>query len=182
MATTTTMTAEEYLLLPDSGCPTELVQGKVLTMNPPSFRHGQLCAQIAYLLRRYLEGNDQGSVITNDSGIITGSDPDTVRGADVAYYSYQRVPKQSLPTGYAPVPPELVVEVLSPRDRSDDIEVKIHEYLTVGVTVVAVIDDRQRQIHIHRNDKPKQILTESDTLTFPELFSDFSVAVSSVFV
>ena len=36
---------------------------------------------------------DLGRVVTNDSGIVTQRDPDTVRGADVAYYSYARLPK-----------------------------------------------------------------------------------------
>ena len=49
---------------------------------------------------------------------ITERDPDTLRGADFAFYSYTQVPKGSFPKrGYLKVPPDLVVEVRSPDDR-----------------------------------------------------------------
>ena len=64
----------------------------------------------------YAEEHDLGRVMSNDSGIITERDPDTVRGADVAYYSYARLPKGPLPAGYGPEVPELVIEVRSSGD------------------------------------------------------------------
>jgi Uma2 family endonuclease len=42
--------------------------------------------------------------------------PDTVRGADIAFVSWERFPQQS-PVGFPPLGPDLVVEVLSPGDR-----------------------------------------------------------------
>src|SRR5438128_1535309 len=101
------MTAEEYRLLPDDGCPTELVQGRVVTMNMPAPRHGQICAKTAHIVNSYLDTNDVGQVVTNDSGVIVERDPDTVRGADVGFYSYKRIPKGPLPEGYLSVAPEL---------------------------------------------------------------------------
>src|SRR5262249_54647298 len=101
------MTAEEYAKLPNSGSPDELVQGQVITMPPPKPRHGEICVQIAYLLRRFLDDKPIGRVLGNDSAVITERDPDTVRGADVAYYSYQRVPKGPLPNEWLSVAPEL---------------------------------------------------------------------------
>jgi hypothetical protein len=44
-----------------------------------------------------------------------------VRGADVAYYSYARLPKGPLSAGYGPEIPELVVEVRSENDRWPEI-------------------------------------------------------------
>ena len=38
------LTAEEYAKLPDRGVPTELVRGRVIEMNVPAPRHGQICA------------------------------------------------------------------------------------------------------------------------------------------
>jgi hypothetical protein len=86
------MTAEEYCLLPDNGQPTELVRGKVVPVNMSRPRHGQICARVVYLLQQHQEDHPLGHVVSNDSGVPTEHDPDTVRGADVAYYSYARVP------------------------------------------------------------------------------------------
>src|SRR5438105_2756580 len=87
------LTAEDYLLLPDSGLPNELVRGRIVTMNPPTPFHGYVCANTAGILREFVQPRDLGRVMTNDSGVVTERGPDTVRGADVAFYSYQRLPK-----------------------------------------------------------------------------------------
>src|SRR4051794_7792791 len=110
MATVATslLTSEEDLLLPDNGPPTELVRGRVVSMNLPTPRHGEICFRTGYLLQRSLDDNPLGRVLTNDSAVVTERGPDTVRGADVAYYSYQRVARGPLPRGYLAVPPDLV--------------------------------------------------------------------------
>ena len=44
MATVETLlTTEEFHLLPDDGQPLELVRGRVVVMNMPGFRHGEIC-------------------------------------------------------------------------------------------------------------------------------------------
>src|SRR5437016_8110563 len=101
------MTAEEYGLLPDLGRPSELVRGKFVTMNMPFPRHGQICGNTVYIVRSYLDTNDVGRVVCNDSGVITKRNPDTVRGADVGFYSYKRFPKGPFPQGYLSVAPEV---------------------------------------------------------------------------
>ena len=85
------LTAEEYGQLPDLGRPTELVRGRIVEMNVPYPRQGQVCSQVAYFLQKFLDDHDLGHVITNDSGVIVERDPDTVRGADVSFISYRLV-------------------------------------------------------------------------------------------
>ncbi len=182
MATTTTfMTADEYLHLPDSGQPTELVRGDVLTMNPPASRHGQICSQVVYVLRQFLEQNDLGHVLSNDSGVITERNPDTVRGADVAFYSYQKVPRGPLPPGYLPVPPDLVIEVLSPSERRTAVLAKVAEYLEAGVQVVCVLDDEPQRADLYYADKPFDTLNADDQLAIPDVLGDFQVLVGKFF-
>src|SRR5262249_42245908 len=47
------LTAQEYLQLPDRGVPTELVRGKVVEMNVPTPRHGQICGKVARIVGHY---------------------------------------------------------------------------------------------------------------------------------
>jgi Uma2 family endonuclease len=103
-----------------------------------------------------------------------------VRGPDVAFYSYSRVPRGPLPTGYWSSP-ELVFEVRSPSDRWKAITVKAGEYLAAGVLVVCVLDPDTRTICIYtENDSPSK-KTEDDELTLPEVFPDFRVPVRQFF-
>jgi Uma2 family endonuclease len=175
------LTAEEFAELPDNDRPTELIQGQLIVMAPPGSRHGQICARIVYLLQRFLEDQDRGQVLSNDSGIITERNPDTVRGADVAYYSYQRVPRGPMPSGLLAVAPELVFEVLSPTDRWSDVHIKVGEYLHAGVRTACVVDDANRSIHLYHADLPSSVLTANDEFMLPEILPNFRVPTQRFF-
>src|SRR3954454_19344046 len=103
------LTAEQYALLPDNARPTELVRGKIIEFNIPYPAHGHICSNACVILYEFAERHGLGHVVSNDSAVITERNPDTVRGADVSFYSYARVPRGRLPKGYLPVPPEVVI-------------------------------------------------------------------------
>ena len=181
MSTSTRLfTAEEYARLPDAGRPTELVRGEVIEMNPPQSRHGQVCGNVTFALRSFTKRHDLGHVLCNDTGVITERDPDTVRGADVAYYSYARVPKGRL-AGYLSTPPEVVFEVLSPEDRPGRVAAKIQEYLHAGVAKIVVLDPDEDRIYVYATGKPTLELHDGDTLKLPEISPEFAVAVAELF-
>ena len=97
----TLLTAAEFARRPDPGHPEELVRGRIVPMPPPTRRHGQICSQVRSIFSgNFFEDHDLGHVVSNDAGVITERGPDTVRGADVAFYSYNRVPKGPLPADY----------------------------------------------------------------------------------
>lgn len=93
----TLLTLEEFSKLPGDDRPSELVKGRVVQSPYLTLRHGLICSQIGYVLFRFLEVHQLGQVLGSITGVITEHDPDTVRGADVAFYSYVRVPKGPLP-------------------------------------------------------------------------------------
>lgn len=176
------LTAEEYRLLPDNAQPTELVRGRIVPMNMPAPRHGQICGQTVYLLRCYFEQHDLGHVVSNDSGVLTERDPDTVRGADVAFYSYAKVPPGPLPEGYLAVAPELVFEVRSPGDNWKKVLAKVVEYLNAGVLVVCVLDPGTQRAHVYYSaDQSPKVFTAEEELALPEVLGDFRVAVHRFF-
>jgi Uma2 family endonuclease len=175
------MTANEFGERPDPGYPEELVQGRVVEMPPPDRRHGYVCGQAYYLLRQFIEQHDLGRVMCNDSGVITERNPDTVRGADVAYYSYARLPKGPLPTGYGPEVPELVVEVCSASDRWVDIHEKVAEYLRAGVLIVVVLDPKPQTAHLFSGDGAPRMLGVEAELELPGLLEGFRVRVGRFF-
>lgn len=180
-ATTPLITAEEFGRRPDPGHPEELVRGRIVRMPPPKPRHGEICMNMGFHLRLHVHEHDLGRVLCNDSGVITQRGPDTVRGADVAYYSYDRAPRGPLPDRYLDVPPELVAEVLSPDDRWPNVLEKVAEYLNAGVLAVLVLDPERRMIQVFTPDEPVRILGDSDELTLPGLLDDFRVAVRLFF-
>jgi Uma2 family endonuclease len=182
MATVTELlTAAEFGSRPDPGYPEELVQGRIVTMPPPTPRHGQICSKTDRLLGTFADEHGLGHVLCNDSSVITERDPDTVRGADVSFYSYAKVPKGKIPKGYLDVVLDLVVEVRSDDDRWTDILAKVHEYLAAGVGVVIALDPETESASIFRPDQPPQKLSPDEELAIPELLGDFRVAVGRFF-
>ena len=175
------LTAEEYRLLPDNGQPTELVRGRIVPVNMPAPRHGQICNKIGRLVGNFAEEHNLGHVVSNDSGVVTERDPDTVRGADIAFYSYARVPRGPFPEGYLSVVPELVFEVRSPGDRWREILAKVVEYLNAGVSAVCVLDPGPQTVHVYYADQAEQIFTADQELVLLEILGDFRVPVRRFF-
>jgi len=183
MSTATKLiTAEEYAAMPDLGRPTELVRGEIVEMNIPKGRHGQLCSLIAYLGHQYNERFDRIQVLSNDAGVITERDPDSVRGPDVCFATYGRIPKGPLdPDAYIDVAPEIAFEVVSPSDRWSEISEKIDEYLAAGVLVVCVVEPKLQTVRLFFPDQTSRTLSSDEELTFPEILPEFSVPVRKLF-
>jgi len=175
------LTIEEYARLPDDGRPKELVRGRIVELNQPKARHGQVCVNLVLLYGSFARENEVGHVVSNDTGVITERDPDTLRGADVAFYSYAQVPKGRLPAEYLKVPPAVVFEVLSPDDRRPKVLGKVSEYLDVGVAVVCVVDPKKETVEVFRAEEPTESLSVHDELTLVEFAEQFRVPVDRIF-
>jgi Uma2 family endonuclease len=145
------LTIAEYLRLPDDGRKTELVRGRVIEVTPASIFHGYVCSQLARHVGNFVVTNSLGRVMSNDSGVVTERDPDTLRGADVMFFSYARLPPGPMPEeGYAEKSPDLVFEVVSPSERWSEVLGKVREYLVAGVAAVCVVNPRDRTGMVYR--------------------------------
>jgi Uma2 family endonuclease len=175
------MTAEQFGQRPDPGYPEELVRGRVVAMSVPDRRHGYVCSKADRIIGNFVDTRGIGRVMCNDSGVITERGPDTVRGADVAYYSFSRLPTGMPPKGYGPEVPELVVEVRSANDRWREILEKVSEYLNAGVLVVVVLDPEPQIAHVFSADDPPRTLITEEELILPVVLGDFRVRVGRFF-
>lgn len=175
------LSAEDYLHLPGNGQPTELVRGVLVEMNMPNPRHGEICALVARIIGNHADEKQLGRVVSNDSGVITQRNPDTVRGADVAFYSYEDIPRGPLPQKYLDTPPRLIFEILSPSDRWADVLQKVAEYLKAGVRLVCVLDPEEEKAFLHFPDKPVKIVETDGELVLEEVLPGFKVLVRRIF-
>jgi Uma2 family endonuclease len=151
-------------------------------MNLPIPRHGQICGRVIRLIGNYAYDYGLGEVVGNDAGVVTERNPDSLRGPDVAFYSYARVSRGPMPArGYLDVMPELVNEVRSPDDRWAEIWEKVGEFLKSGVLIVCVLDDDTRTARLYSADQPEQVLQQDEELTFPGVLGDFRLRVRDFF-
>ena len=172
------MTAEEFVAQHENDR-MELVNGVVVELPMPTLAHGTVCFQFAVELGVYLKTNDIGRGADNDSFVKTK--PDSVRGADVLYYSYERLPRGPVPHGLLDVAPDLVVEVRSPSDRLSKMTEKAMEYLAAGVRAVILLDPERSAATVFREEELPQTFHNGDTLTVPEILPGFEVKLAKLF-
>jgi Uma2 family endonuclease len=175
------ITAEQFAQRPDPGHPEELIRGRIVAMTVPDRRHGYVCGRADRIFGNFVDQHDLGRVLCNDSGVITERGPDTVRGADVAYYSFARLPRGTLPSGIGPELPELVVEVRSTTDRWRDVLKKVSEYLDAGVLVVVVLDPAPQVAHVFSANDPPRRLGAEEELVLPGVLEGFRARVGQFF-
>ena len=132
MSDTRLVTAEELERFPDDDYRYELVEGRLIRMSPVNFDHGRVVMRLGFLLSRHLEQHPVG-VIGTEIGFKLASNPDTVRGPDIAFLKNERVPSRGT-RGFFTGAPDLVIEVLSPEDRPGEMRQKIDGYLARGVS------------------------------------------------
>jgi Uma2 family endonuclease len=178
------MTGDEFVRR-YAGRRAELIGGIAVELPMPQQLHGKICYRIAMAIGTVVDAKDLGHVTTNDSfvRVPTKDDPERVRGADVCYFSYDRLPKGEIPPGQLSVAPDLVVEVRSPNDAWSELFTKVGEYLGAGVTAVLVLDSDTKTASIYRNNtrNPQQILNNNDELTLPDILPGFAVPVKKLF-
>jgi Uma2 family endonuclease len=174
------VTAAEFQQL-EFNVPVELVRGEIFEMTRPGARHGLLCNNTGRLLGNWAAENGQFFVLTNDTGMLTQRDPDTVRGPDLLVIRKDKLPERKIPVGWLTVPPDLAVEVLSPHDQWPMVLDKTAEYLAAGVAEVWLIDPEERAIHVYRTDAAPRILRNADRLASESLLPGFAVSADRLF-
>ncbi len=181
MSTRTLMKAEEFESICDQFGPCELVRGEVMRLSPGGYLHSRVSVKIAFVLEKWASETNLGRVIGNEAGIVVESEPDTVRGAEAAYFSYQRLPKGAEPVGFCTTPPELVVEVIGKGQGWREMVEKAGEYLRFGVDRVWVVDPKSRRVHILRGDVEPSVVSEGQTLADETILPGFYCTVDEFF-
>jgi Uma2 family endonuclease len=174
-----TMTADEYLALGDIG-PSALVQGELIIMSPAGYDHGWIACNIAGALRNFVKAKKLGRVSTAEAGFFISRNPDTVRAPDVAFVRAERIPPEGQKK-FFDGPPDLAVEVLSPDDRSSEVNAKIYDWLQAGSAQVWVVDPQNKTVTVYRNRREVAVFTLEDTLTANDLLPGFSLQVTEIF-
>lgn len=186
MATTSTavMTAEEFFdwvhRAENAGRSFELDRGEVIEMPPPGKFHGFVCGNVSRILGNFAIQRRRGYVCTNDSGILVERDPDTVRGPDVSFYDDSET-AETMERKYPEVPPLLVVEVLSPEDRTTQVMNRVGQFLARGVGLVWVIDPETRDVAIHRPGAFPELLATGSDITGGDVLPEFRCRVDEFF-
>lgn len=175
------MSAEQLAALPDHGQRHELVNGVLKMMSPAGGRHGRVASRLCRLLGNHAEPSGLGAVFAAETGFILSRDPDTVRAPDVAFVREDRIAALDDITGFVPLAPDLVGEVISPSDSFSEVEEKTLFWLSSGVKVVMVVDPENRTVRVRRGPNQVELYAESAELCVDDILPGWRLNVSELF-
>lgn len=181
MVTTKRATAEELALLPDDGWRHELIEGVLVRMPPAGGEHGEAESEFVRHFGNLVVPAGLGRVYPGETGFFFGRNPDTVLMPDVAFVRADRLPPRRDRRGFLPVVPDLVVEIVSPSNRSAVIADKVARYLAAGVRLVWVAWPDHRAVEVHAPDRPVRMLNEGDMIDGEDVLPGFRLLVADVF-
>lgn len=137
------MTAADYLAMADDGRRYQLFDGELAEMTPgPSVRHQLIVMKLAAWLHGHAEACGLGTIIPSPVDVILG--PRTVVQPDLLFIAAAHA--AALDMDRVRIAPDLVVEILSPWTRGDDLGRKADLYAAAGVAHYWIVDPAARSI------------------------------------
>ena len=175
------LTAADLLRLHSEGVRGELIRGVLYETMASGGEHGEIVVNMTLLLGNFVKRQKLGRLAASDVGVRLQRNPDTVREPDLAFISAERLPLDERVTGYYEIPPDLVVEIMSPNDSYGSVNDKACMWLSYGVPIVWVVIPQFRSVEVHSPGPSLLKLTENDTLDGEDVLPGFSCTVSELF-
>jgi Uma2 family endonuclease len=141
------VTEEMFDELVDEDTRAELIDGVMVVHSPASPRHDNIAGFLRALLRCFADDKEQGLVLGPDSLIRLTSRQKFA--PDLFFLTKRHVPRR-LPCKRFEGAPDLVVEVLSPSNRHEDLQEKRPAYRKAGVQEIWLIDPEGQEVVVDR--------------------------------
>ena len=180
------ISADEFLRIADSpeyaDRNVELVEGVIVPMPKTNRQHSEIMTFLAAQLYNFVYRNGLGRVYSGDGGFVlerNTSGRDSSRGIDIAYMSAASAPDPSIPRVIESAP-DLAIEIVSPSNAVEDIELKVNQLFRAGTRVIWIVIPGSRSVHVRTADS-SSVLRESDALTGGDVLPGFEVKVADIF-
>jgi Uma2 family endonuclease len=173
------LTLQDFLALPASDSAYELVNGEAIPKMSPKYFHSQTQRRLLLLFDPWCQG--KGRICPEWAIVLQRQGIDWCPVPDLTYISYDRLSADWHEDSACPVPPELVIEIISPDQTFGEMSKKATDYLEAGILRVWVVDPRARSITVFYPDSPPRTYTRSAVVVDP-LFDGLEVIPDRVFL
>ncbi|MEP0890452.1 Uma2 family endonuclease [Leptolyngbya sp. NM3-A1] len=177
-ASQTWLTLDDFLALPEGDVAYELVNGLAIPKMAPQRFHSRTQKALLLILEHW--GRQRGEVGIEWSVTLQREGKDWVPVPDLLFVSQERLPKDFTEDGPCPVPPELVLEIISPDQTFGGMTEKALDYLAAGVLRVWIVDPKSQSITVFTPDRPPQIFRGDRPLT-DDLLPELSLTAQQLF-
>ncbi|HEX3449377.1 MAG TPA: Uma2 family endonuclease, partial [Isosphaeraceae bacterium] len=108
---------------------------------------------------------------------------DLQRRPDVAFVSHARWPVRRRVPDVAvwDMVPDVAIEIVNPSNTANQVQEKIHDYLTAGVSLVWVVYPRQQEVYVYKSPAQIKVLQLGQELDGGELIPGFRLPLAALF-
>ncbi len=171
------LSPEEFVAAMDRAgwrAPMELIDGEVVVIPPSGGDASFAQTEIVHRLRAWQEEQQTGGRVLADVFVRVGTG---YLAPDAAWWGPGHEP--TIQPGALDVVPDLVVEVLSPSTRENDLGAKRHQYLNAGVRELWLVDPADHSVTIV-DAAGERRLTGDGAIGSP-LLPNFAAAIADLF-
>ncbi len=172
-------TDEELLALPKDGYKRELLQGEII-LSPAGYRHECIVAVLLSAMLPHATKHRLGVVC--GSGLGCWMTSGNLLSPDVSFIAKSRLATTAVEREkYLRGSPDLVVEVLSPWDRSTRLHEKLADYFSSGTRLIWIINPSERNAVVYRTPEADRLLRVTDTLDGEDVLPGFRLPLAELF-
>jgi Uma2 family endonuclease len=157
----------------------ELVDG-TLVEKAMGWQESVLAGILLQWLNNYLDRNPIG--VASGADGMTRLFEDTVRGPDVAFVNWARLPQRRIPK--EPIPdlvPNFVIEVISVGNTYAEMSRKRRDYFHAGVELLWMVEHRPRTVTVYKSALDATVFDEEQVLDGGSVLPGWQVNIKDLF-
>jgi Uma2 family endonuclease len=155
----------------------ELIDGEAVVIPPSGDQASSVQGELFFALRSWQEQTAEEGLLLQD--VFVAFPGSRYLAPDIAWWSAGRRP--ALSGGAVGAIPDLVIEVLSPATRMNDLGIKRELYMGSGVRELWLADPGARTVtRVRPNTRDEELLGQEDLLR-SELLEGFALRLASAF-
>lgn len=139
------MTTAEYVQTPESVLPRELAFGELRVAEAPSTSHQRVVRELLLTLAEDVRAQDAGEVLCAPIDVVLDFAANLVVQPDLVFVSHDR---REIVRERIDGPPDLAIEVLSPRPRVGKIDERVGWFAKYGVRECWLVSLAERRIDV----------------------------------
>ncbi|BAQ65848.1 Uma2 family endonuclease [Geminocystis sp. NIES-3709] len=160
------LTLLEFLALPNDDYTHELIEGEAVPKMSPKRFHSRVTLALSFLLEEWNQKQEnKGEIGIEWAIVLKRKGKDWCPVPDLLYISNERLKQVPFEDVACKIPPELVIEIISPEQSFSNLSEKAVDYLNAGVDRVWIIDSKVKKVTIFYPDSPPQTKSNNDSLT-----------------
>ncbi len=149
--------------------------GDMIIMSPTGGETGERNSEINFQIKLWNKQYQLGKVFDSSTGFTLPNGAD--RSPDAAWITLEKWNNLTLKQRqkFLPLCPNFVIELRSPSDSLKSLQEKMQEYIENGTKLGWLINRKDRQVEIYRQNKQVEILDNPTTLSGEDVLPNFEL-------